>query len=248
MLEQLLIQGAILLFCAFVQSAVGFAFSLFSNALLLLAGLALPETVMLSTLGSVMQRLLMLARLHTHVPWRDTLPLSGICLLTLPLGVYALKLVSLQRIDIAKAGLGVLILLALSVQIFWKVRPRERLHAGWGALAAALSGLFTGLANIGGPPLLLWIHAHDWPNEKTRVTAMAVTTVLVPVQLVLMFYVFGRNVIPSLTQFMMLIPAITLGTFVGMSAGRRLSRPHLRMAALSLLAVICIVCILDPVL
>ncbi len=248
MLEQLLLQGAILLFCAVVQSAVGFAFSLFSNSLLLLAGLALPETVMLSTMGSVMQRSLMLVRLRAHVPWRITLPLSGVCLLALPLGVYVLKLLSLQRIDVAKAWLGGLMLLVLVVQVCWKVKPRAHLHAGWGALAAALSGIFTGLGNIGGPPLLLWIHAHDWPNEKTRVTAMGVTIVLVPVQLGLMFYAFGLEVLPSVSQFMILVPAVLLGTSIGMSAGRRLSRPHLRMAALSLLAVICVVCILDPML
>ncbi len=245
-LAHLLLQAGILLFCSFVQSAVGFAFSLFSNALLLQAGLALPETVVLSTLASTLQRLLMTIRLHLHVVWRHTLPMSGICLLTLPLGILILKLLSRQSLPTVKAGVGMLILAILLVQAAWKVRPQERLHRGWGILAAATSGLLTGLANIGGPPLLLWVHAHDWPNERTRVTVMAITTVLVPMQMLLMFGTFGSTVFPSASQFLMLIPAVALGTAAGMAAGRRLSKPRLRLAALGLLAIVCLVSILEP--
>ncbi len=247
-LGQWLLQGGILLFCAFVQSTVGFAFSLFSNALLLMAGLALPETVMLSTLGSTGQRLVMTSSMHRHVAWRETLPMSALCLVTLPVGVFILKLFSQQSVGVAKVGLGVLILLVLVVQRVWRVKPKQTLQRGWGVLAAAASGLLTGLANIGGPPLLLWVHSHDWTNEKTRVTVIAITTTLVPVQLALMLVTFGRDVLPSPLQALILAPAIVIGAFAGMAAGKRLSRPRLRAAAVILLAIISAVCILDPLL
>lgn len=246
-LGQLALQAGILLFCAFIQSTVGFAFSLFSNSLLLLIGLALPQTVILSTLGSTLQRLLMTSSMRRHVDWRQTLPMSGVCLLTLPLGILVLKVFSEQSVGFAKVSLGLLILMILAVQKFANVRPREKLHRGWGALAAAASGILTGLANIGGPPLLLWVHAHKWTNEKTRVTVMAITTTLVPVQLVLMLRVFGGDVFPSMAQLMLLAPAIAIGTLAGMAAGKRLSRPRLRTVALTLLVVICALLILEPI-
>ncbi len=247
-LSSLALQGGILLFCAFVQSAVGFAFSLFSNALLLLSGLALPETVLLSTLASTLQRLSMTFTLWRHVPWRTTLPLSGVCLLTLPLGILSLRYCAGLDVAWVKAGMGAVVLLLLLLQTAWKVRPRPSLHWGWGALAAAASGWLTGLANIGGPPLLLWIHAHDWPNERTRVTIMPITLLLVPFQLTLLLSHFGTDLLPGRAQVAVIAPAVLAGTALGLAAGRRLSRQRLRAVALGLLAVICLACILDPIL
>jgi uncharacterized membrane protein YfcA len=239
----LILMGCILLFCAFVQSAVGFAFSLFSNALLLLlGGFALPEVVMLSILGSTLQRLLMLSRMHPHVDWRQTLPMSGICLLALPVGIYMLKLFSRQSSGVVKFWLGIVILLILLVQKVWKVKPHQTLHRSWGVLAAAASGLLTGLANIGGPPLLLWVHAHDWSNGKMRVTLSAITTLMVPFQLVIMVATFSWGALPSVPQALMLVPAVGLGTALGMIAGERLSKQWLRHVAFGLLIVISIVC------
>lgn len=242
----LLLQGAILFFCAFVQSAVGFAFSLFSNTLLLFVGLSLPEAVLLSTLGSTLQRTVMIGSLWRHVVWRDTLPLSGICALMLPVGIVALRLCAKLDMNHVKAGMGILVLLVLLVQAVWRIQPRPRLHWAWGGLAAIISGVLNGLANIGGPPLLLWVHAHDWPTEQTRVTPMAITLLLVPVQLALMFAVFGRTVLPSTAQTAMLIPTILAGTVVGLSAGKRLSRSRLRAVALTLLALIALTAICGP--
>jgi uncharacterized membrane protein YfcA len=242
------LQGGILLFCAFIQSTVGFAFTLFSNSLLLLAGMPLPETVMLSTLGSILQRLAMTARMYRHVNWRETLPISGVCLLTLPFGILILKLFSRQSIGVAKVSLGVFILIVLALQIFWKVKPREKLHRGWGILAASVSGLLTGLANIGGPPLLLWVHAHDWPNGKTRMTIIAITTILMPAQMVLMLAAFGPSVFPAPLQMLALAPFILAGSAAGMEAGHRLSSRRLRVLALSLLALTSLVSILGPLL
>ncbi len=243
----LALQGAILLFCAFVQSAVGFAFSLFSTSLLLLAGLALPETVMLSTLASTLQRLLMTSRLWRHVDWHVTLPLSGVCLVTLPIGILLLRFCARQNIGEVKMGMGVLVLAVLALQTAWRVRPRQVLNRSWGVLAAAASGVLTGLANIGGPPLLLWVHAHDWPNEKTRVTPMAITTILVPVQVALILTAFGWQVFPSAVQAVTLVPAVVIGTWGGIAAGGRLSKPRLRAVAFSLLALICLVSIVGPI-
>jgi len=247
-LGQVALQGGILLFCAFIQSTVGFAFSLFSNSLLLMAGLALPETVMLSLLGSAFQRLLMTSSLRQHVAWREILPLSAVSLLTLPLGVSLLWLCSKQSLAFAKICLGSLLLVVLLVQWFAKVPPRERVARGWGWLAAASSGVLGGFANIGGPPLVLWIHAHDWAAEKIRVSLPAMTMVLVPVQLVLMLGTFGTAVLPSARQALVVAPAIVVGTGVGLTVGKRLSQAQLRTVAFVLLLVTCLACILEPVL
>ncbi|NLO74138.1 MAG: sulfite exporter TauE/SafE family protein [candidate division WS1 bacterium] len=242
------VQAAILLFCAFIQSTVGFAFSLFSNALLLLSGLALPETVMLSMLGSAFQRLLMGSSLRQHVNWREILPLSAISAAGLPVGIWLLWLVSKQSLAFAKVAIGTLLLVVLLVQWVKKTPRRQIVARGWGVLAAACSGVLTGFANIGGPPLLLWTHAHDWPNEKTRVMVPMITLVLVPVQLALMLATFGFAVLPTAGQALMLAPAIFLGTAAGLTVGKRLSAPRLRNAAFSLLVVTCLVCMLDPLL
>lgn len=247
-INEILLQAVILCFASFVQSAVGFAYSLFANSLLLLTGLSLPETVMITSLTSKLQSGLMLGSLWRHAAWRKTLPFSAVCLVILPAGIFLLRAWAALDLKLIKAGMGLLVLATLALQICWRVKPRPNLHWGWGALASASSGVLSGLANIGGPPLVLWVHAHDWPPERSRITVMAVTLPLAPFQLIMMFMVFGLEVMPSWVQLAVLSPAVILGVYLGLTAGKYLSRHRLRQIAYFLLAVIAVLAIAEPLL
>jgi len=245
---ELIIIGAIFAFCAAVQSAVGFAFSLFSNTLFLLAGIPLPETILLSALGSALQRTVMTFNLWQHVEWRKVIPLRAVCAITLPIGIFTLRHFANLDTNIIKIAMGLLVLTILTIQIVWRVNPKPHLHWAWGVVAATTSGFLNGVSNNGGPPLILWVHAHDWPPGRSRVTTMAITMLLTPLQLALLFFAFGRGITPPMAQIYMLIPAILIGTAIGLNIGKHLSRSRLRLIALTLLAIISITAIAEPLL
>jgi uncharacterized membrane protein YfcA len=188
----------------------------------------------------------MTAHLRQHVPWRELLPLTGLALATLPLGARLLWLCSHQTQGFAKVGLGVLLLVVLLIQWLCRVPPRENVARGWGVLAGVTSGVLAGFANIGGPPLIMWIHAHTWPNEKTRTVIPAMSLVMAPVQIGVLLVTFGTRVLPSAGAALLLASAILVGTGLGLWAGRRLSPERLRTSAYGLLLLTCLACILSP--
>lgn len=238
--------GGVLFFCSSVQSTVGFAFSLFGLPLLLLLGLPLPETVALTTIASVLQRIFTVYSLRAHVNWRELLPMITIAALSLPLGTWLLRLLSTQSRTTAQQVIGGIIMLALLVQAVIRVAPRSRVPAGWGYLASMLSGILNGFGNIGGPPLVLWMHAHAWPNEKLRVTALAITLPLVPFQLVLLVLTFGGSVAKSIPVALTLLPLVFAGGMLGLWVGKKIHVPVLRTLAYLLLGLIAAYAMLKP--
>ena len=49
-------------------------------------------------------------------------------------------------------------------------------------LAGACGGLLGGLAGVPGPPLVMWVMAHDWSADVTRAFLFASFMCLVPVE------------------------------------------------------------------
>jgi uncharacterized membrane protein YfcA len=124
----------------------------------------------------------------------------------------------------------------------WKgvIRSSDRIPAVWGYLAGFFSGFLNGLANIGGPPLVLWVLAHRWENNRMRATPIAFSLIYVPFQIALMVMVFGDRIGDPLLMAALLSPAVLLGTGLGLAAGRHISRAHLRTyMRILLLAIAC---------
>ncbi len=242
----LLLQCGILLFSSFVQSSVGFAFALFSNGLLLTIGMPLPEAVMLSSLASTLQRVVMTSRMNHHVDWKMFSPYILLSLLFVPVGILLLKLLSFQSISLSKQVIGGVILAMLCLHLWMKPVPRKEIRRGWGILAASSSGLLTGMANIGGPPIVFWVHSHDWSNEIKRVAVPAMSLPLVPFQLGMLLLAFGWGIVPPLKTGLAIFPAIFIGCMLGLNLGRRLSVRALSISTSILLLVIGVLCLVDP--
>ncbi len=245
---QLITLCVILFFAAMVQSMVGFAFTLVALPFLLFAGWPLPQAVAVSTIGSTIQRLMIVSHLRNEVDWWTLRPMMIVGLIFLPIGIFVLREVSFLSRDTVKQIVGFLIISVLAVQWFAKIEPREAISKGWGYLSAALSGLLTGFANIGGPPIILWILAHRWQNEKMRVTSLAFTLAFVPFQIILLPMIFGKSILIAFLSAIVLTPIIYLSTKIGLRVGSMLSRRHLRMSMQGLLFLIAMISILKPIL
>jgi uncharacterized membrane protein YfcA len=238
--------GSILALGSMIQSSSGFGFGLLAVPLFLLMGFTLPETVIMVVIGSAVQKITAVSYLWKAVDWKGQAPYMAVGLATLPLGVYGLYRVSFLAQPAIKQIIGAVVLLLLLLQ--WKgfIKSREKVAPVWGYTAGFFSGFLNGLANIGGPPLVLWILAHCWSNEKMRVTPIAFSIVFVPFQVFFMGLMFGSILWGPLLKAILLTPLVLLGSWIGLKIGEKISKEHLRIYMKFLLLFIALSAIVKP--
>lgn len=238
--------GLIILMAGLLQSSVGFGFSLFLVPLLLTMGHGLVETVTIAIVGSTAQRILAVRHLRKAIDWHTLVPMMITGVVALLLGLYLLYEVSFLKQGLIKRIIGGCILILLMVQWFGKFTPKESIHKSWGHLAAFFCGILSGLANIGGPPLILWMLAHRWHNEKMRVMPMAFSLVFVPFQLVILLAVFRMPAFNAGVKAIVLTPLALLGGWAGLRVGEKFSRQQLRLIVRLLLLTVALTSIISP--
>jgi uncharacterized membrane protein YfcA len=238
--------GSILCLGSIVQSSSGFGFGLFAVPLFLFLGFPLPETVIIIVVGAAVQKIAAISHLWKAADWKGQAPYMAIGLAMMPVGVYCLYQVSLLNQPFIKQVIGSIILLLLLLQWRGIIKPRERVSPVWGYTAGFFSGFLNGLANIGGPPLVLWILAHRWPNEKMRVTPIAFSVILIPFQVLFMILMFGPRLWEPLLKAILLTPLVLLGTWAGLKMGGKISEKQLLIYMRLLLLFIAISAIVRP--
>ncbi|MCC7204825.1 MAG: sulfite exporter TauE/SafE family protein [Phycisphaeraceae bacterium] len=237
--------GAVFLGCV-IQSAVGFGCSLFAVPILVWSGLSLPQSIALALTTMVVQTTWNLRGYWREVPWVKTLPLFGLRLAFLPVGIWLLTLLAGVPKEQIKAVVGLAVLIALVMQTCFQVRPRPSVHWGWTAGAGASSGLVTGLVGMGGPPIVLWVMAHDWPARTARAFIWAVFLELMPINVAMLAIKFGRPTAVMIPLGLAMTPVVLLAATLGARLGDKLSRRTLRLTATLLLVAIALSSIAAP--
>ena len=239
-LQHLLFAGAILFSAGLLQSIVGFGFSLFAIPSLLFIGMTLPQAVATCLIGGFSQRIFLFPTLRGFVDWRTIRPMMISGLIAIPFGTLVLRQVANLPPSTVRQVIGVMIILTLLLQWFGKMQPRESVHKSWTYLAGIASGLLTGFANIGGPPIVLWILAHRFPPEKMRATCLLLFLAFAPFQIVILPIVFGKEVFASFGGALLLVPLVLAGSWIGLRLGSRLSASHVRLGMQALLLIIAV--------
>lgn len=91
---------------------------------------------------------------------------------------------------------------------------------------------------MSGPPLVLWVMAHDWSTERIRGFLFAWFLSLVTLQLALLYAHFGRDVLQGILLGGVLSPAVLGGSLTGLRLGDAFSKPVLRRLAYTVLLAI----------
>jgi uncharacterized membrane protein YfcA len=244
---EILFAGIILFICSFIQTIAGFAFSLFAVPLLLLCGYDLPSAVAMSVAGSIVQRFLVVIKFRESVEWKPLLKMCPMSLIGLTLGIVVLKKASMLDPEVIKQIFGLIILFAVGLRLFARVEPRDSVPFYIGGVAAFFSGLLNGFANIGGPPLVLWILAHKWPKNRLRVTIPAFTIMMVPIQIILLGISFGIPVLVRIGQGLLFFPVILIAVFMGNICSHKLSTTKIRLIIIILLSITGLTYIIYPI-
>jgi uncharacterized membrane protein YfcA len=238
--------GAIMFLAGVIQATVGFAGGLFGIPLLVRVGLSLPQAVMVSLIGSLVQSATGAYQLRREIDPRITIRPALIRLITLPVGVYVLGLSQSLPADQIKQLIGVVLLAIVFVQWQWQPAPREKLHAAWEWFALGLSGFMAGFCGMGGPAMVLWVMAHCWSAAKSRAFLFFVFAAGMVPQMLLYWWRFGDDVESAMVLGLVGVVITLAGTFVGLRLGAGLAKHRLRRIAYGLLTLIALDAILSP--
>jgi uncharacterized protein len=258
-LTQYLLVSLILLGGSLLQGAVGFASGLFGIPLLMLTGIALPDAVAISLVAAAVQNFTAAWQLRSQLDLSRALRPMLIRFATLPLGVLVLALVSREEADLAGQMVGVVVLVLVAMQQAPRValgrsprsardasRPPQSLHPIWEWIAFGAAGFLLGLCGIGGPPMVLWVLAQDWPMNRGRAFLYFLFASGIPVQALLLWLAFGRQIASAMVLGLAITPAVLLGLFGGFTLARLLPDRILRGLCVTILVIVAISAIATP--
>jgi uncharacterized membrane protein YfcA len=245
-ISQYLLVSLILFFSSVVQGAVGFAAGLFGIPLLMLTGVSLPDAVAISIVASAVQNLVAAWQLRRDIDYRLACRPTLIRLATLPLGAWALWMLGSEHNDLASQAVGVIVLAIVAVQSALRVQPREKLHDAWEWLAFSLGGFLLGLCGMGGPPMVLWVMAHNWPMNQARAFLYFLFVTGMPPQALIMWLMFGNEILGAMLLGLATIPALLAGLYLGLWLSRLMPDRVLRNLSWAVLVLIAVSAIVMP--
>jgi uncharacterized membrane protein YfcA len=222
---------AVVAFSAFIRSLAGFGFAI---ALVPIMSLVLPPIEAVA-MGVLMQVVVGFYDIFKVTGTADKPSLTRLAIGSVagtPIGIYALAILSP---DAARILIAAAVLISLAVLLGYKPsnpRPNTRLAVGSGVL----SGVFSGLAAMPGPPAVAYYLAVGMPPKQTRASLM------------LFFFFTSLIATPGLalagavnhdTLWLMVYstPAMALGTWAGTAAFTRLDSAQYRTIAIGVMAI-----------
>ena len=221
-----------------VQGAIGFALGMIAVPLLVEAGYSLSQAVALTTLAIGIQVAFGVWQLREHVPWADVKLAGLLRYLTVPLGVWLLLNVETMDAQTVKRLVGCGVLLGVVMRMLARGGNSRDLPLPVSIAAFSLSGVLQGLVAMGGPPLVLWMTTRSFRAHQARAFTMTLFLLNAPLQVLLLLLLSQTMSLEVLGAALLLSPLIFVGTLIGVRIGNRFSKPHLNIAALSVLVII----------
>jgi len=243
-----LMLGGVLFLASVLHSTVGFAFALFAIPVLLIGGLQPYEAIAICATSVIIHATISVWRSEVKPDWKQVFGMVAIGFAAQPVGVWILgQIVHLGRSKVGQIY-GVILLAVLCVRLFLHPAPRERLHPVWGVLTMIVSGIISGMSGMGGPPIVLWLIAHKWSNDRIRVTLWTMFAMLAATNLGWQLYRFREETAHAIGLGVIFAPVMLLGRVPGAWISARLSPATMRHAVTAVLVVVALYAILQPLL
>ena len=165
--------------------------------------------------------------------WAIVAPLAVAAVVTIPLG--SIVLVTIAPETMRRAISVVVLCMVAILASGWRYRRTPSLAIS--AATGATSGLLTGMAGIGGPPVILFFLSGVDPAPRTR--ASLICHIAITQTVALIAFAFAGLLLPGvLVRAVVLLPIFLLSTHLGARAFRRSGERSFRAVALGLLAVV----------
>ena len=220
---------AIIFFAALLQTTSGFGFALMAMPLVALVIGVKAAAPLVALVGWTLYAV-NLVRYRRSVERRVVLPLAVAVALGVPFGVWALN--NLDE-DIVKSALGV-ILIAYALYSLWRPQAAPLRSELWAWPAGFLAGVLGGAFNTPGPPVIIYGNLRQWSRNLFRSTLQALF--LFSSSLVILSHIAAGNLTAAtIPTYLLLVPALLLGVWVGSIIDRRISNERFRLLVIVLI-------------
>ena len=245
--EQMVLVALIAVGGATLQGVLGFGIALFALPLMVWAGVSLPVAIAVVQVTAMSQMGWGCWRYRDQIAWKPALGVNACRVLGQPLGWASLVWLVAAGQGTMKQAVGAAILLAVVLRVTVRVKPRAKVRWWWTAIAGFFSGYTGGVVGMSGPPLVLWVTAHEWSTNKTRVMLWIAMLPMMPLSFAFLIYWYGMPVVQGGLLGLAAVPVSLAGAMWGTRMGAKLPVVWLRGAALGLLVVIALASIAQPV-
>tara|TARA_B100000676_G_C18072507_1_gene845286 strand:- start:518 stop:1270 length:753 start_codon:yes stop_codon:yes gene_type:complete len=164
--------------------------------------------------------------------WNNLAPLCFAAAVTIPIGAWALAVldVTLIRQSIA----GIVIVFGAMIATGWHYNGE--VTTGLSAAIGAVSGFCSGIASLGGPPVVMFLIAQGSNASQTRAGIIAYFAFATALRLAI-FAIFGLLSVDALLLSLLLSPVYMCGIWVGKRTFRGISETVFRRFVVALVLV-----------
>jgi hypothetical protein len=215
---------------ALVAGLSGFAFGLVVSAIWLYILTPLQTATLIIAFGLIVQGI-SVWKLRRALDWRRLWPFVAGALAGVPLGVSILTWANPAYV---RAGIGLFLVL---YSLYALIRPAIKpVKAGVAADAGIgfLNGVLGGLTGLAGILVTIWCGLRGWPKDQQRTVFQPVA-----VAIFLMSAVWigarGAVTVDTVKLFLLGLPALLIGTWLGLKLFGRLDEASFRKVVLVLL-------------
>ncbi len=228
--------GWILSFCtvlvaAFITGISGFGFALILAPILLLILNSKSVVVINVVMGSI-TCVVVMAYCFRKVNWKRILPMMVACLIGIPLGTYIIYIVEASTLKIM---VGAIIMIFALPMVFGFDRAFQKEVVGSG-VSGFLSGVLITSTSLGGPPVVMFMHNQKWGKEEIY-NNQAAYFLFANVTASLALSVSGFMDTQIAIFMASLLPALLIGTVLGIVVFRRINQRFFRYLSLVIVIV-----------
>ena len=206
------------------------------------------EAMSICAVSVVIHTVISVWRSPTKPDWKQLLGMAAIGVASQPIGVWILsRIVFLGRAQVCQI-FGCVLLGVLIVKLLLRPEPREHLHPMWGVITMFVSGIISGMSGMGGPPIVLWLMAHKWSNERIRIALWTIFASMATTNLCWLAFRFREPVWHSMWLGLLFAPITLLGRLPGSWMAGHMSPARMRDMATVILLIVALYAILQPIL
>jgi len=227
-----LIITLIIFLAGFTQGLSGFGSILLALPLLTII-LDIKTAIPLIALHGLFATVILLIELRKHLDWQKILPLFAGSIPGIPIGVFFLKTMNTDTIQLT---MGIILLTYALFGLFTRPLIWEMGTVGV-SLVGFWAGLLGGALGTSGPPVIFYTSLQPWTKDKIKATMRgfyAASGLVV----VLLHALNGLTTMPVLWYFLISMPGLVLGTFLGSFFYGRIDEKTYKRVILILLALL----------
>lgn len=220
----------IFLISGFIHGLAGFGFGMVSMSLLPFF-IDIKQANVLVTILALLTCLLIMWRMRHVVDFRKVLPIFFGAMVGIPIGVNLLKI---MQPKILKIILGTILITFSIYSIFFKKENFRIIKKRWAFPIGIFGGIFNGLINMGGPPVIIYTHYQKWNKDDIKAT-------LITYFAMCSTYKLGVLLLAKLVTWEIIemsgifFPIVALGAFLGAIWFDKVNKEQMRKITFSIL-------------